>query len=140
PTRRSSDLNHYTRFEFAQLLESGSVGIYQPDLSKTGGITEGFRIASMLSAWNASVHPHSSSTALNHAACVHLLSAVDNPGYFEACVSLSNPFRDMFGRTCTIGPDGCVEAPEEPGLGVPVDESLFEKYPSVDGPGYIVRF
>ena len=33
--------NHYGRFEFAQLREAGAVQIWQPDLSKCGGITEG---------------------------------------------------------------------------------------------------
>ena len=32
--------NHYTRFEFNRVLEDGSITILQPDLSKTGGLTE----------------------------------------------------------------------------------------------------
>ena len=32
--------NHYTRFEFNRVLEDGAITIIQPDLSKTGGITE----------------------------------------------------------------------------------------------------
>ncbi|HTS53859.1 MAG TPA: mandelate racemase/muconate lactonizing enzyme family protein, partial [Burkholderiales bacterium] len=43
--------NHYTRFEFNRLIEDGSVTILQPDLSKTGGITEALRIAHLASAW-----------------------------------------------------------------------------------------
>ena len=43
--------NHYTRFEFNRLIEDGSITILQPDLSKTGGITEGLRIAAMAAAW-----------------------------------------------------------------------------------------
>jgi L-alanine-DL-glutamate epimerase-like enolase superfamily enzyme len=132
--------NHYTRYEFAQLLEARAVQIFQPDLSKTGGITEGMRIAAMASAWGISVHPHSSATGLNHAACVHYLAAVDNAGYFEACVSKFNPFRDMFGRTFEIGADGCVEPLDKAGLGLDVDEKIFDQFPAIDGPGYAVRF
>ena len=132
--------NHYTRYEFAQLLEARAVQVFQPDLSKTGGITEGLRIAHMVSAWGASVHPHSSATGLNHAACLHLLAAVDNPGYFEACVSAFNPMRDMFGTAFALDADGFVLPPTGPGLGVEVDESIFERFPSIDGPGYIVDF
>jgi L-alanine-DL-glutamate epimerase-like enolase superfamily enzyme len=132
--------NHYTRFEFAQLLEAGAVQVWQPDLSKCGGITEGVRIAAIASAWRIPVHPHSSATGLNHAATLHFLAATENGGYFEACVSRFNPFRDMFGSGFTIGPDGCVEPPGGPGLGVEVDETIFEKYPVVDGPGYVVKF
>lgn len=132
--------NHYTRFEFAQLLEAGAVKVWQPDLSKCGGITEGVRIAAIASAWRIPVHPHSSATGLNHAATLHFMAATENSGYFEACVSKYNPFRDMFGTVFEIGRDGCVEPPSGPGLGVDVDESLFEKYPSIDGPGYVVKF
>jgi L-alanine-DL-glutamate epimerase-like enolase superfamily enzyme len=132
--------NHYTRFEFAQLLEAGAVQVWQPDLSKCGGITEGVRIAAIASAWRIPIHPHSSATGLNHAATLHFMAATENAGYFEACVSKFNPFRDMFGGTFEIGRDGCVEPPTGPGLGVEVDESLFEKYPSIDGPGYVVKF
>jgi L-alanine-DL-glutamate epimerase-like enolase superfamily enzyme len=132
--------NHYTRFEFAQLLEAGAVQVWQPDLSKCGGITEGVRIAAIASAWRIPVNPHSSATGLNHAATLHFMAATENAGYFEACVSRFNPFRDMFGAAWEIGTDGCVEPPQGPGLGVEVDESLFEKYPSIDGPGYVVKF
>ena len=132
--------NHYTRFEFAQLLEAGAVKVWQPDLSKCGGITEGVRIAAIASAWRIPINPHSSATGLNHAATLHFMAATENSGYFEACVSKFNPFRDMFGTQFEIGRDGCVEPPSGPGLGVEVDESLFEKYPSIDGPGYVVKF
>lgn len=132
--------NHFMRFEFAQMLEAGAVQIWQPDLSKTGGITEAVRIAAMASAFRIPIHAHSSATGLNHAASLHFLAATENAGYFEACVSHFNPFRDMFGPTFTIGKDGCVEPPTGPGLGVEVDESIFDKFPMIDGPGYIVKF
>ncbi|MEJ8835368.1 mandelate racemase/muconate lactonizing enzyme family protein [Ramlibacter sp. AN1133] len=132
--------NHYTRFEFAQLLEAGAVKIWQPDLSKCGGITEGLRIAAIASAWRIPVNAHSSATTINHAATMHFLAAIENAGYYEACVSKFNPFRDLFGDIAQIGRDGCVQPPEGPGLGIAVDESVFAKYPLIDGPGYVVKF
>jgi L-alanine-DL-glutamate epimerase-like enolase superfamily enzyme len=132
--------NHFTRFEFGQLLEAGAVQVWQPDLSKSGGITEAVRIAAMASAFRIPVNPHSSATGLNHAASIHFLAATENGGYFEACVSKFNPFRDMFGKTFEIGADGCVEPPSGPGLGIEVDEAIFAEYPVVDGPGYVVKF
>ena len=132
--------NHYTRWDFARLLEDEVVTVFQPDLSKTGGITEGLRIAAMASAFGISVHPHCSATGLNHAATLHLLAALDNGGYFEACVSKYNPLRDIFGPTFTIGADGCVEPLDRPGLGLVVDEKAFAEFPAIDGPGYVVKF
>ena len=32
--------NHFTRFEFTRIIEEGTLGFVQPDLSKSGGITE----------------------------------------------------------------------------------------------------
>jgi L-alanine-DL-glutamate epimerase-like enolase superfamily enzyme len=32
---------------------------------------------------------------------------------------------------------GNVRPPEGPGLGVEIDEALIEKFPLVDGPGYV---
>ncbi len=132
--------NHYGRFEFAQLREAGAVQIWQPDLSKCGGITEGLAIAAMASAYRIPMHTHSSATGINHAATIHFMAAIENSGYFEACVSHFNPLRDMFGTTFNIGADGCVEPLDKPGIGLEIDESLFAKYPLIDGPGYVVKF
>ncbi|MCX7272141.1 MAG: mandelate racemase/muconate lactonizing enzyme family protein [Burkholderiales bacterium] len=132
--------NHYTRFEFARLIEERAVQILQPDLSKAGGITESMRIAALASAWGLPIHPHSSATGLNHAVSIHYLAAIDNGGYFEACVSKFNPLRDMFGVTFEIGADGCVEPLDAPGIGLTIDEGIFERYPAIDGPGYVVTF
>jgi L-alanine-DL-glutamate epimerase-like enolase superfamily enzyme len=132
--------NHYTRYEFARLLEDGVVQVFQPDLSKTGGVTEAMRIAALVSAWGYKVHPHSSATSINHAACLHMLAAVDNAGYFEACVSHHNPFRDMFGVAFSIDESGHVKPSEGHGLGVDIDEEMFEQFAFIDGPGYIIKF
>jgi L-alanine-DL-glutamate epimerase-like enolase superfamily enzyme len=132
--------NHYTRFEFAELLEAGAVKIWQPDLSKCGGITEGLRIAAIASAWRIPMNAHSSATTINHAATMHFLAAIDNAGYYEACVSKFNPFRDLFGDIAQVGADGCIQPPQGPGLGLEIDESIFAKYPVIDGPGYVVKF
>jgi len=130
--------NHYTRFELHRALEDGTITIFQPDLSKTGGITEGQRIAAMISAWKLSFNPHTSVTGLNTAASIHLLASVDNAGYFEADLSQYNPFRDdLCSWQAKVSSDGTVMPPEGPGLGVDVDESLIEKFPVIDGPGYI---
>ena len=130
--------NHYTRFEFQRVVEDGTISILQPDLSKTGGISEGLRIAALASAWKLPIHPHTSLTGLNVAATLHLLCAIDNVGYFEADISRYNPFRD---RLCswqaTVDRDGCVRPPEGPGLGVEIDEAMLESFPLIDGPGYV---
>lgn len=130
--------NHYTRFEFVRLVEDRAVTILQPDLSKTGGITEALRIAALASAWKLAINPHTSMTGLNMAATIHCLAAIDNGGYFEADVSKGNLFRDQLtSRPYELDRDGCVRPLEGPGLGVAVDEKFLAAHPVIEGPGYI---
>jgi L-alanine-DL-glutamate epimerase-like enolase superfamily enzyme len=130
--------NHYTRFEFDRVIEDGAITILQPDLSKSGGITEVLRIAAMASAWKLPIHPHSSMTGLNHAASIHFLAAIDNGGYFEGDVSKSNRFRDdLVDNPGKIDKDGNVWPLEKPGLGLEVNEAFLAKHPPIEGPGYV---
>src|SRR3954465_14147355 len=130
--------NHYTRFEFNRVIEDGAITILQPDLSKTGGITEALRVAALASAWKLPVHPHSSMTGLNHAASIHFLAAIDNAGYFEADVSRSNMFRDeLVENPGTLERYGNVWPLDRPGLGVEVNEAFLSAHPAIEGPGYI---
>ena len=130
--------NHYTRFEFNRLIEDGVVRILQPDLSKTGGVTESLRIAAMASAWKLPIHPHTSMTGLNMAATVHLLASIDNAGYFEADVSKNNLFRDQLVSTpYTLDPDGYVRPLDKPGIGVEVDEEFLAAHSVIEGPMYV---
>jgi D-galactarolactone cycloisomerase len=130
--------NHYTRFEFERLIDEGSVDIIQPDLSKSGGITECLRIAAMASAHKLPIHPHSSMTGLNLAASIHFLAALDNGGYFEADISKNNLFRDeLCSPSFQIAKDGTVRPLEAPGIGVEVNEDFLKSHPVIEGPGYI---
>ena len=130
--------NHYTRFEFDRVIEDGAITILQPDLSKTGGITEALRIAAMASAYKLQVNPHTSMTGINMAASIHFLAAIDNGGYFEGDVSRNNHFRDTLTTTpYTVGKDGCVRPLEKPGIGVEVDEDFIRKHPVIEGPSYV---
>ncbi|WP_433503657.1 mandelate racemase/muconate lactonizing enzyme family protein [Pseudonocardia halophobica] len=130
--------NHYTRFEFHRLIEDGAVTVLQPDLSKSGGITEVQRIAATASAWKLRVHPHTASTGLNMAATVHLLAATENAGYYEADVSHDNLFRDeLVSPPLRALPDGTVLPHEAPGLGVEVDEDFLAAHPVIEGPGFV---
>lgn len=130
--------NHFTRFEFNRLIEDGSITILQPDLSKTGGITEAQRIAALASSYKLPVNPHTSASGLNMAASIHLLAAIDNGGYFEADVARENLFRDQLtSRPDLLDENGCVRPSDAPGLGVEVDEAFLRAHPVIDGPAYV---
>ncbi|HXF15780.1 MAG TPA: mandelate racemase/muconate lactonizing enzyme family protein [Burkholderiales bacterium] len=130
--------NHYTRFEFNRVIEDGAITILQPDLSKTGGITEALRIAAMASSWKLPIHPHTSMTGLNMAATIHFLAAIDNGGYFEADISKNNLFRDKLVSTpYEIDAEGNVLPLEADGIGVELDEGFLQAHPVIEGPAYV---
>jgi len=131
--------NHYTRFEFDRIIDDGSITILQPDLSKTGGITEALRVAALAGTWKLPIHPHTSMTALNMAASVHFLASIENGGYFEADVSKANLFRDeMVDRPpYALDAEGCVKPLDAPGIGLDVDEEFLAAHPVIEGPAYV---
>ena len=130
--------NHYTRFEFTRVIEDRVIQILQPDLSKSGGITELLRIAAMASAWKLSINPHTATSALNMAASIHFLASIENAGYFEGDVSTSNPFREQLGTTpYTMDSEGNVRPLDKPGIGIEVDEDFLLKHPVIEGPGFV---
>jgi L-alanine-DL-glutamate epimerase-like enolase superfamily enzyme len=131
--------NHYTRYEFEPLLNSRTVAFVQPDLSKTGGLSESMRIAAMASAKRISVNPHTSATAINMSNSIHFLCAVDNAGYFEADVTTLNPFRDQLSavRPYELDDQGCVQPAAGKGIGLELDLDFIARHPLIDGPCYV---
>jgi len=130
--------NHYTRFDFERLAEEGVVRVWQPDLSKTGGLTEALVIARLAETLGIRIHPHTSLTALNMAASLHFLAAIPNAGYFEADVSAFNPFRDAFGAANLAGPaPGEFTPPGAPGLGVDIVPAQLDRFAALPGAGYV---
>jgi D-galactarolactone cycloisomerase len=130
--------NTYTRYEFLPHIESGNIGIMQPDVGKTGGFTEIMRIAALAAAYNIPLHPHGGVTGLDLAAGIHVLAAVDNPGYFESSEGL-NPLREgpFLAPPYEVGEDGCVRPLEAPGLGLEVNEEFLRAHPVIEGPGFV---
>src|SRR3546814_17677445 len=57
--------NHYTRHEFTRVIEDRCITILQPDVSKTGGVTELMRIAAMASGWKIPINQHTCTHSLN---------------------------------------------------------------------------
>lgn len=131
--------NHYTRYEFDTLIADDSVRYLQPDLSKSGGVTETMRIAALGSARKLSINPHTSATAINMAFSLHLLCGIDNPGYFEGDVTGLNPFRDNLAGNIpyTLDAQGCVTPPEGVGNGLTLDMDFIKAHPLIEGPCYV---
>ncbi len=130
--------NHYLRFDFERLADDDVVTVWQPDLSKCGGLTEALRIARLAAERGIRIHPHTSVTGLNMAATLHFLAAIPNGGYFEADWSRYNPLRTaLCSPMIDVDAAGCVRPPSGPGLGVAIDETQLARFPVVRGAGYV---
>lgn len=137
-TPHAAGENHYTRFDFERVLDDGAITIWQPDLSKTGGVTEALRIARLARTCGFRIHPHTSVTGPNMAASLHFLCAIDNAGYFEADFSKYNPFDTaLCSPALAIDDQGSLLPPSGPGLGIEIDENLLAEFPVVSGAGYV---
>ena len=82
----------------------------------------------MASAWNVPFAPHIHAT-VGVAASIHLLTSTPNTLAAEYITSGgSHQLRQALYGQAFIAQDGWVSAPEEPGLGIHIDESMFEKF------------
>jgi D-galactarolactone cycloisomerase len=109
--------------EFQDWIAGGALDIAQPDASRVGGITEMLRIAAVVRAAGLRFVPHISHSVLNHAAALHVLSAVPSSDLCEADASPVNIFRDgVFGGGVTHE-QGIAFLGDGDGLGVTVDEA-----------------
>ncbi|SFD95926.1 mandelate racemase/muconate lactonizing enzyme family protein [Blastococcus tunisiensis] len=107
---------------FAEWVHRGALDVVQPDVSRAGGLTESLRIGALALAAGLRLAPHISHGVINHAATLHLLSALGRDTVFEADPTPVNPLRDglLSGGVRLDG--GTAVLVDAPGFGVQVDE------------------
>lgn len=115
---------HATRWDFEQLIRSGSADILQPDAGVCGGVTEWMKIAHEAQSHNLPVAPHWHANI--H---VHLAAAVSNciaVEYFVLANDVYN-FERIVEEPLQIR-DGLLAVPSGPGLGLKFDSAALAKY------------
>lgn len=119
-----------TTYALRRYLDADALSIYQPSLDKCGGITQGLRIAAVLDAWGRRFVPHSAAPPLSFMAALHVSATAPTGGLMEFFVPEREPADS--GRYSMaphlqdpsplhLTPDGFLQVPEAPGLGVEVD-------------------
>ena len=116
-----------SRHSYLELMDRGKVDIVQVDVTRCGGLTEAMRIAQMAHDRHKPVVNHSFKSGINIAASLHFLAAVPNSFIFEYCVSQS-PLRQYLTKQTFNVKGGMVKVPEEPGLGIELNEDIVNKY------------
>lgn len=132
PIRLAAGESDYVAAEALDMLQERSLGLIQPDVTRSGGITETWRIAELAACFNTAYAPHVGwSGALCVAASLQLAAAAESFRTFE-CMVYANPLRDAFTHPI-VGEgsqlvDGRLAIPQGPGLGVEVDRDALARY------------
>ena len=109
--------------------------IAQPDICAAGGLTEVKRIADLACTFGVDLVPHTWGTGIAVSAALHLIANIDMPGgrsnKAEALMELDrteNPLRDELVQPAFSPHQGRLQVPNEPGLGVNVDQDALNRY------------
>jgi L-alanine-DL-glutamate epimerase-like enolase superfamily enzyme len=112
--------------EMAIMMEAG-IDVVQVDVTRVGGLLRAKRIGHDAAERHRLCVNHSYKTGINIAASLHFVAALPNTHYFEYCVEQS-ALRQTLTKQKFPVIDGDINVPEEPGLGVDLDEAVVEKY------------
>ena len=117
--------HEYTRFGYEQIIEKGAMDIIQPDLRRCGGLSEGRRICSLALAAGVTVIPHAYGPTHIHFALAE--TAIPMIEYFPLPCWDAMPDAEVepIFHDEPQPVNGRVNAPDKPGLGVTVNENIF---------------
>jgi len=118
----------FSRWDFKPFFEMGAVDIIQPDLSHAGGLLECRKIAAMAETYDIAVAPHCPLGPLALASCLQLAACTPNVAIQEMSLGIHyNVGHDLLSFVSdpeVLTPvNGYLPIPEEPGLGVTIDEA-----------------
>jgi L-alanine-DL-glutamate epimerase-like enolase superfamily enzyme len=117
-----------TKAEFAVMLRAGGVGVVQPSLGRVGGLLEARKVAVLAEGFGVQVAPHLYAGPVAWAAAVQLGLSIPNFLILET-IGTGGGFHGELLKRPIRWEEGYVLAPEEPGLGVEIDEAVARAHP-----------
>jgi L-alanine-DL-glutamate epimerase-like enolase superfamily enzyme len=133
PIRLAAGESDFTAGDSAALVEDRTLGLIQPDVARSGGITETWRIAEHAALHHVAYAPHVGwSGGVCAAASVHLAAAAESFLTFE-CMVFDNPLRQglthpVVGDVGGLSATGMMAVPEAPGLGIALDPEALGRH------------
>jgi galactonate dehydratase len=121
----------YTLADFERLTRTRAADVVQMDLAHCGGILAGKKIAAMAAVQDLRVAPHCSIGPVALAAALHLDVSTPNFMVQEAFGEFHVPWRNSLVRGWNPIKNGEFVLPDEPGLGLDIDESVIAQHPYV---------
>jgi 2-dehydro-3-deoxyphosphogalactonate aldolase len=119
-----------TKYEFARVLECRAASILQMALGRVGGIMEAKKIAAMAEAYYAQIAPHLYCGPVEGAANIHFSASLPNFLILESIQTWGGFHAELL-KTPIRWEDGYVIPPDEPGLGIELDEAVAESHPYI---------
>src|SRR5436190_13703659 len=113
--------------EFRRMMDVGGIDVVQVDVTRVGGLTRSKRIGWDSAERHRLCVNHSYKTGINIAASLHFVAALPNTQYFEYCVE-QGALRQTLTKQRFPVKNGEISVPEEPGLGIELDEAIVAKY------------
>ena len=126
-TRIAAGEEESNRASFLDLMDRGRVDVVQVDLTRVGGFTEAVKIASLAQDRGLPVANHGFTTYVNVAAALHFLNSVPNTLIAEYVAEEETTLRDRLTKQRIRAHDGMLAIPQEPGLGVELDEEAVSR-------------
>ena len=128
-----------TRRDVARLLRRRTFDMIQPEIVNVGGISELKLCAAMAEAFNVQFIPHFFNTHISLAAILHVLATISQappahpkePFVNEPVTEFDqtiHPVRSALTAPFFTQTDGYVTIPNEPGLGIEVNEDALEHF------------
>lgn len=121
-----------TRYDMRARIERGAYDIVQTDCTNAG-ISESKKVAFMASLHGMLCVPHTWGNAVAIAANVHLAASIPN-GWMVEMDRTYNPMRTEIVHNPILVKDGYVKVPQEPGLGIELNEEILSKFSYIEEP------
>ena len=120
-----------TKYDFARLLALGAASILQVNLGRCGGILEAKKIAALAEVHHAQIAPHLYCGPVVGAANIQLAACSANFLILEGIERWQGFHADILHKPLRWE-DGYIIPPQEPGLGVELNEAVARAHPYSD--------
>ncbi|MDE2926419.1 MAG: galactonate dehydratase [Acidobacteriota bacterium] len=118
----------YTKYEFRDVIAAEAADILQPDLLLCGGLMESKKIAAMAEAEYLTIAPHSPLGPVSTAVSTHFAASTPNFIILEYRDDSQGPMRNLILEPLKRN-GGYLELPQDPGLGIELNEKAFAGNP-----------
>ena len=122
---------HFSLYDFRDLMAKGGVDMINPDMARTGGITNTKKIVALAEAFEVGVTPHTGASSAGSKAVGMQLCATIPEKIFVAYEYMYKPRRmasEIVKGNVDEFKDGYCTLSNKPGLGIELNEEALPKY------------